>query len=430
MACHLPNLSSQTIHNGIEMKSIKHMILIFLLGLNVACSTHNLREGAVAGKTQQVIQQQILVTLANSSDDELAQTAASLAETYRLKQIAAWPIAVLDIHCFIYEIEPQQSSQAIVKILKADPRVESVQPMHLFEVMTYNDPYLKLQNNVEQTPIEKVHRWTTGKGVKIAIVDSGVETQHPDLHQQIVKTKNFVGTDKADGIIPSGDVHGTAVAGVIAARPNNLIGIVGVAPDAELIALRACWPRVAGSRKALCNSFTLARALSVAIQKKVDIINLSLAGPEDPLLARIINAALEQSICVIAADTDDPHAPRFPAKLPGVIGVHSLGEVNTNKQSSQSGSTPKLSAPGTDILTTVPKDSYDFMSGSSLATASVSGMVALLLEHKPGLTPTQIYHILLSSTQVSQHRESMTTTKRAINLCAAITQIRGKDICS
>ena len=122
------------------------------------------------------------------------------------------------------------------------------------------------------------HRWATGKGVHVAVIDTGVETGHPDLLGQIGLTATFVegGEQTFDQ-----DHHGTAVAGVIAARADNGIGTFGIAPGVTLTALKACWPPTPGTAEALCSSWTLQRAVNTAIEARVQLLNLSLAGPPD-----------------------------------------------------------------------------------------------------------------------------------------------------
>jgi subtilisin family serine protease len=178
------------------------------------------------------------------------------------------------------------------------------------------------------------------------------------------------------------------------ARKDNGTGIVGVAPDAKLIALKACWPDQADSIEAVCNSFTLALAVNAAIKSGVNILNMSLTGPYDPLLELLLNKAMEKGIIVVAADTGlDSDNERFPASLKNVI------SVQTSKQPDPHHITlaQLISAPGDKVLTTLPHGTYDFISGSSIAAAEVSGIIALLLEIKPDLTLAEIRLILQES---------------------------------
>ena len=134
----------------------------------------------------------------------------------------------------------------------------------------------------------------------------------------VFKAQNFV--DQGERSFTT-DFHGTAVAGVIAAAANNEVGIVGVAPQAQIYALKACWQQPAGAREAVCNSYTLAKAVDFAISERAHVLNFSLAGPPDVLLTRLIKVALERGIAVIAAAPSKPDARAFPASMQGVIGI-------------------------------------------------------------------------------------------------------------
>ena len=164
--------------------------------------------------------------------------------------------------------------------------------------------------------------------------------------------------------LPIGEVHGTAIAGIIAARAGDGIGIAGVAPDASLVALRACRP-TAPSSTSICTSFTLAKALQYALDQDVQVINLSLGGPSDALLARLIDVAIARRIIVVAAA--DPEFPDggFPASHRGVLAVAAAGAQNAPEHA--------LVAPGRDIPATMPGRSWGFVNGSSFAAAEVSG---------------------------------------------------------
>ena len=215
-----------------------------------------------------------------------------------------------------------------------------------------------------------------------------MDIDHPDLSGQIIAKKNFATPVSADFVE---DIHGTTVAGVIAAHANNNAGIVGIAPDSELIALKACWPRSKGNIEAICNSFTLALAINTAMKMKVDILNLSLSGPEDPLLKALINRAIERGIVVVAAEPDDPESKhRFPASMDNVIAVRSREFSHAKTESS--GRT--IVAPGEQVLTTIPTGTYDYISGSSLAAAHVTAVIALLLELYPDLSANKLYGFL------------------------------------
>ena len=304
--------------------------------------------------------------------------ARDLAERHHLDYVAQWPVTALGISCVVYEVPESLPVQAAITELQHDQEVSSVQKMNTFSVLgkpvssakPYSDPYLHLQTGFSVMHIADMHKVTTGRGVKIAVIDTGVDTQHPDLQGQIKYSENMAPEPNNHDLA---DIHGTAVAGVISALPDNGIGIAGIAPDAEILAFRACWPDKPNSLAARCNSFTLALALNQAIRMDSQIINLSLSGPEDLLLKALVEKALEKGILVVAAVPGKQQEGGFPANIPGVIAVGQAADV----------SNPQMQAPGQDILTTVPHQAYDFMTGSSFAAPHVAGLSALLLQLHP-----------------------------------------------
>jgi subtilisin family serine protease len=323
----------------------------------------------------------------------------TLAADYRLREAATWPIALLDVHCLVYELPAGADRAALIEALARDARVESVQPLMDFETAAgaYNDPYAQLQRNVQQMDVVDAHALSRGAGVRVALIDTGVQTNHPDLPPTLI-TRNFVDNDAGSF---RADAHGTAVAGVIAAVPDNGIGIVGIAPDVSLLAYKACWRAAAVGIKAVCNSFTLAQAIAAAIEARVDIINLSLDGPSDPLLTRLVRRAVDDGIIVVGAVPPDGRRDTFPTDIAGVIAA----DASENAPAAAAGGATAegaaalaaasvLHAPGRGVLSLAPGDHYDFYSGSSLATAEITGIIALLRAERSHLSAPEALALL------------------------------------
>jgi subtilisin family serine protease len=337
----------------------------------------------------------------------------ALARDYRLREAATWPIALLDVHCLVYELPAGADRDRLIAALARDARVESVQPLMDFETAAggYNDPYAQLQRNVQQMDVVEAHAMSRGAGVRVALIDTGVQTNHPDLPPTLI-ARNFVDNDAGSF---RADAHGTAVAGVIAAVPDNGIGIVGIAPDVSLLAYKACWRAAAIGIKAVCNSFTLAQAIAAAIEARVDIINLSLDGPSDPLLTRLIRRALDAGIIVVGAVPPDGRRDTFPTDIAGVIAADAI--ENAPAAAAQHAGLGVLRAPGRDVLSLAPEDHYDFYSGSSLATAEITGVIALLRAERSHLTAPEALALL------------GTEPSAVPNVCAALGVLLHRDAC-
>jgi len=332
--------------------------------------------------------------------------AASLAREYQLEMLEDWAMPVLNVDCFRMRLPPGKSAAPVLAALEQDKRVAWAQMIQDFVVQGGSDPLYKVQPAAGPWQLDEIRKAATGRKVLVAVVDSGIEANHPDLQGQVALQENFV-----EGQSYVAEQHGTAVAGVIAARAGNGVGIEGVAPDARLLALRACWQTDAGTR---CNSFTLAKAMNFALLQGAQIINLSLSGPQDRLLQKLVEAAQARGVRVVGAIDPKQADGGFPANCSGVFAVAADGAPRNGLR--------VLLAPGRDIPTTMPGARWGIVSGSSYAAAHVSGMLALLGELKPALAAARL-------------RESIVLTEGSapltgIDLCATIMRITGKCSCA
>lgn len=340
------------------------------------------------------------------------RVAAALAARFKLQIVDNWPMSSLGVDCFVMEAGSGVPIGPLIDELARDERVESAQAMNLFHVLARDDALYPLQPTRALWHLDELHHLATGKGVRVAAIDSGIEVDHPDLRGRIALARNFV-----DGQEFVGEYHGTAVAGIIGARADDGVGVVGIAPEAVLLALRACWQPSADAAPAVCSTFTLAKALQFALENRVDVINLSLGGPRDRLLARLLDLAGTRGIVVVSAAASTSADGGFPASLPGVLAVAA--------EDGQDSSAAILRAPGRDIPTTLPGRRWGFVGGSSFAAAEVTGLVALLRELAPSQKPQQLRAILGNSGTLD------TTSRRrtVIDACAAVATTLGGCAC-
>jgi subtilisin family serine protease len=274
---------------------------------------------------------------------------------------------ILGVDCYLMATPRTTTPEAAAADLSHDPRVAWSEPLHVYKGQSAppNDPLFPAQPAAKVWRLADLHGVATGKNVKVAVVDSRIDLQHPDLAGQVQVSRDFL-PDHPGGP----ESHGTAVAGVIAARADNRLGIAGVAPGARLMALRACWQEPA-QPGALCDTLSLARALSFAIENGAQVINLSLSGPQDTLLARLLDVAITRGTTVVGAA--DPNLARggFPASHAGVIAVGMDGDPAARGF---------VTAPGRDVPTTEPNGRWGLVTGSSFAAAHVTGLAALIRE--------------------------------------------------
>jgi subtilisin family serine protease len=339
--------------------------------------------------------------------------AEEIAQHYDVKLVNDWPMPALGVDCFVLEAPNRVASARLLEEIVRDRRVESAQPMYVFHVLAHNDPLFPLQPSARLWHLAEVHKITTGRDVRIAEIDTGVDGDHPDLRGRVAMARDFVGTTPPVG----GEAHGTAVAGLIAARADDGIGIAGVAPDAKLLALRACRQQ-RGQTVATCTSFTLAKALQFALDQDVQVINLSLGGPRDRLLERLLDAGLARHAVIVGAVDPSASNGGFPASHPGVLAVASDGAPY--------GPAGALVAPGHYIPTTTLSQSWSFVSGSSYAAAQVSGAVALLLERAPAMDSAQVRSALVSGA-VSGAIPDQTAM---VDVCAAVALTTSACVCN
>lgn len=344
---------------------------------------------------------------------QVRRHADEIADEFSLQEIEHWPIRSLSIYCFVYRVPEGADRDFVIKTLNSDSRVESAQTLQSFETSMvttggYDDTYANLQYGLDILGIAAAHQTTRGAGVRIAIIDSNVDLKHEDLKGRIGRVRDFVNDGQS-----ADQNHGTAIASVIGARSNNALGIVGIAPEATLELYVSCWSG-GENRSAQCDTFSLSKALDSVLDDPPHVLNISVTGPNDPLLKRLIEKVSEAGVVVVASGSaNGDRRNEFPSNLQCVIGV---GATPTD-ENARLATPDEVLAPGTRILVATPRNQYDFRSGTSLAAAHVSGVAALLLSVAPNNSPDRIGKIL--------HRSQVPTAGPvvSINACSALNLV-------
>lgn len=236
-------------------------------------------------------------------------------------------------------------------------------------------------------------RLNNGEGIRVGVIDTGIDFTHPDLAANVKGGVNILDPSKS----PQDDNgHGSHIAGVIGAL-NNRIGVVGVAPKVSMYAIKVLDSTGTGMMS------DLVRGIEWGIDHHMHILNISIGGGLnlDPGLAKVIQAAIKRGILVVAAagnsgsPSGDGDTVEVPARLPSVVGVAAVDKMNRRAPFSATGKGIDIAAPGANIFSTYSRKRYAYLSGTSMATAHVTGVLALLRRAFPRESPHGLKRILL-----------------------------------
>ena len=254
--------------------------------------------------------------------------------------------------------------------LERDQAVESVDYNYLRTLSyTPNDPRFDEQWGLIKARFKEAWSSTRGKGIKIAVIDSGAAVRHPDLRRKIALQRDFKDND---GTVEDSAGHGTHVAGTVAAATNNGTGVAGGCPACRLVIAKVFDPKGG-------YDFAIARGITWSADHGARVINCSFTGPGDSraLKEAIDHAASKGAVVVAAAGNGDTNNPRYPAAYPNVIAVAATNEEDRRASFSNFGSWVDVAAPGVGVLSTVP-GGYDQFNGTSMAAPHVSALAGLL----------------------------------------------------
>ncbi|MCM4083777.1 S8 family serine peptidase [Paractinoplanes hotanensis] len=255
------------------------------------------------------------------------------------------------------------------------------------------DPLLPMQWDLARVRADGAWLRSTGAGVTVAVVDSGVDASHPDLAGHVLPGADFITGTEGTAVDPHG--HGTHVAGTVAALTGNGVGIAGMAPDAQILPVRVLDANGNGYMSDVANG------IAYAAEHGADVINLSVSATSQ--VGAVTNAvayARSKGVVVVAAGgnsrrTGSPTA--FPAADPGVIAVAATASDDAVAAYSNRGGYIDVAAPGSEITSVYPGNRYVRMSGTSMAAPHVTALTALLKGADRGLTPDEVERAVTES---------------------------------
>lgn len=340
-----------------------------------------------AGETRLLAKEVLVVFRPGTSDS----ANAALARRLKIESSQFRDLALLNERVYRFRYSDDRPLDEVMKALAREPAVASVEPHYFYALAEDVQPValpteqtrsLELPSETAPPPdyapgmmhLPEAHRIATGKGIRVALIDSAIDPGHPEVEGSIAASFD------ATGAAANPSRHGAGMASAIAGHRQ----IDGSAPAARLLVAHAFDETPEGVRAA---GLDLLASLDWAVVQKAQIVNMSFAGPADPLLQRELAAAAARKVVLIAAaGNDGPGAPpAFPGADPHVIAVSALDGQSRLYDHANRGAYVALAAPGVDVLVAAPGGAYDLTSGTSVACAEVSGIAALLLEKNPGL---------------------------------------------
>jgi len=341
--------------------------------------------GAPPAGERRHVPDEVVIELSNSVS---AQQVDALQRRFRLTRIESESFQLSNSTLYRWRIPDRRSVTTVVRALEGDRLVASAQPNYLFtlqqkEARSEGDP---AQYELVKLHLPQAHTLAKGDDILVAVIDSGVDITHPELAGSIA------GVFDTSKLPAPAHKHGTAIAGLVAAHGK----LMGAAPGAKLLAVHAFDPKDAGAEG---TTFNILKGIEWAAAHGARIINMSFAGPADPAMHRLLEAARKKGIVLVAAagNAGAKSPPLYPAADPNVIAVSATDAEDKLFEQSNRGRHIAIAAPGAQILVAAPEGGYDVSSGTSYSAAEVSGIVALMLQRKPELTPEQVRGILQAS---------------------------------
>lgn len=273
-------------------------------------------------------------------------------------------------------------------------QVEFAEPHYIYLQNEVNDTfYQNYQWNLPAVGTEAGWNFSRGsEDIKIAVVDTGVDLNHPDLSNRLIEGYNVL--EKNNKPLDDNG-HGTHVAGIIAAVTNNAEGVAGITWYNPIMPVKVM------NSEGFGGSFDVAEGIRWAVDNGADVINLSLGNYQPSLvMEEAINYALKKDVVVIsAAGNDNTSQPSFPAAQPGVISVAAVDWEGRRAEFSNFGDHIDIAAPGVHIASTFMDGQYASLSGTSMAAPHVTALAGLIRSVNPRLKNTEVAKIMAQTTQ-------------------------------
>jgi subtilisin family serine protease len=330
------------------------------------------------------------------------QAIDSFAQAQRLVRLSTHRLPAINAVLYRFRITDQRQVPVVIGSAQGDSRVAQIQPNFLYflqdagaadaptvpaapvaPAVPIGDP---MQYVVSKMHLPQAHDLATGARVLVAVIDSAIDSGHAELKGVVAGRFD---TFKGD---PAPHKHGTAMASAIAAHGR----LLGVAPAAHILAVRAFDDALVSAH---ATTDRIVDGLQWVANSGARVVNMSFTGPEDATVHEMVTSLRRKGkVLVAAAGNEGPQAgPAYPAAYPEVIAVTATDADDKLLKVANHGSYVAVAAPGVDIFVAAPGGAYDFTTGTSVATAHVSGLAALLIARNPSLTPDAVQAILMKT---------------------------------
>jgi hypothetical protein len=347
------------------------------------------RDAAQATLNQRTTASEIVAEIDGALSDAQAD---ELARRHGLVRLQSQNFPLIDATVGLFRVTDRRPPETARGELATEPGVRSAQPNFRYvlqeqkqqqKLVTEGDP---AQYALAKLRLPEAHMLARGANVIVAVIDSGIDVKHPELAGAIAASYDALGSKEGP------HVHGTGIAGAIVAHAK----LMGSAPAAKILAIRAFGAAQHGAES---SSFVILKGLDYAASHGAQIINMSFAGPKDPLIERGIAAIAARGIVMVAAagNAGAKSPPLYPAANENVIAVSATDDQDRLFSASNRGGYVAVAAPGVDIFLPAPDDKYQMTSGTSFSAAYVSGIAALALERNPALKPDDVRAILMKT---------------------------------
>jgi subtilisin family serine protease len=315
------------------------------------------------------------------------QAVDELARRHGLTRLESQSVGLTGTTFHRLRISDRRAVAGVIAALEAEGAIAAAQPSYRFTLaQTGAGASGVAQYALAKLNVPAAHRLATGEKVLVAVIDSGIDTAHPEIEGLVAQSFDPL----SSGEPPHG--HGTAMAGAIIAHDR----LTGISPAAHILAIRAFDASGAATEG---TTLTLLRSIDWAVARGARVINMSFAGPSDPEIARALAAARKKGVVLVAAagNAGAKSPPLFPASDPNVIAVTALDDNDKLLPVANRGKHIAVAAPGVDVLAAAPGGGYQMTSGTSIAAAHVSGIAALIIARRPHITPDALRKVLMST---------------------------------